>query len=47
MIGSDSNFYKLVRPGEPFKITLVLIGPSANDQKFSIQVKSIKLKVFE
>jgi len=44
---SDSNFYKLVRPGEAFGLTLVVIGPSPDDQKFSIQVKSIKIKVFE
>jgi polyphenol oxidase len=47
VLTSGSNFYKLLRPGEAFRLTLVVIGPSSNDQKFSIQVKSIKLKVFE
>jgi polyphenol oxidase len=43
----NSNFYKIVRPGEAFSVTLVAVGPSAKDESFRIPVKSIKLKVFE
>ena len=43
----DSNFYRLVRPGTPFSVTLVAVGPAANDGSFQITVKSIKLKVVE
>lgn len=43
----ESNFYKLVRPGTPFSVTLVVVGPGANDQRFQIPVKSIKLRVVQ
>jgi polyphenol oxidase len=43
----DSNFYRLVRPGTPFSVTLVVVGPAANDGGFQVPVKSIKLKVTE
>lgn len=43
----DSNFYTLVRPGTPFSLTLVVVGPAANDASFQIPVNSIKLKVVE
>jgi len=43
----DSNFYRLVRPGTPFSLTLVVAGPAANDASFQIPVKNIKLKVVE
>jgi len=43
----QSNFYKLVKPGQAFSITLVALGPSMTDKSFQIPVKSINLKVFE
>jgi polyphenol oxidase len=43
----DSNFYKIVRTGEAFSITLAALGPSSKDESFRIEVKSIKLKAFE
>jgi hypothetical protein len=43
---SDANFYKLVKTGESFTVTMVPIGPNENDQSFQIPVKGIKLRVF-
>jgi hypothetical protein len=48
MLGRDnSNFYKLVRPGQSFTITLVPSGESAADARFRIPVKKVTLRVFE
>jgi polyphenol oxidase len=43
----DSNFYKIVRPGEAFSVTLAALGPSSKDDSFRIEVKAIRLKVFQ
>ncbi len=43
--GSDSPFYKLVRPGAPFTITLVPVGSEQTLKGFSVPIKEIKLKV--
>jgi polyphenol oxidase len=43
--GSDSPFYKLVRPGAPFAITLVPVGSEQTLKGFSVPIKEIKLKV--
>ncbi len=43
----DSNFYKMVKPGEAFSVTLAAVGPSPTDERFRIEVKSIHLKVIE
>jgi len=48
MLGrNDSNFYKLVRPGQSFTITLVPAGENAADPRFQIPVKKVTLRVFE
>ena len=43
----DSNFYRQVRPGAPFSVTLVPVGPEANDASFQIPVKSVRLSVYK
>ena len=43
----DSNFYKIVRPGEAFSVTLTAVGPNSKDETFRIEVKAIKLKVYD
>jgi polyphenol oxidase len=43
----DAGFYKLVKPGEAFSVTLAAVGPSPKDEGFRIAVKSIKLKMVE
>jgi polyphenol oxidase len=43
----DSNFYKIVRPTEPFSVTLAALGPSSKDEGFHIEIRSIILKMFE
>lgn len=43
----DSNFYKIVKPGEAFSLTLAAVGPRPNDESFRVEVRNIKLKLFE
>jgi polyphenol oxidase len=43
--GPDSRFYKIVKPGEPFKITLVPVGSAQSLKGFVIPIKEIKLKI--
>jgi hypothetical protein len=43
--GRDNRFYKAVRPGDPFKLTLVPVGSEETLKGFSIPIKEIKLKV--
>jgi polyphenol oxidase len=42
-----SNFYNVVVPGQPFKLTLVPTVPASNPREFKLEVKSVALKVFE
>jgi polyphenol oxidase len=43
--GRDNRFYKAVRPGDPFKLTLVPVGSEETLKGFAIPIKEIKLKV--
>jgi hypothetical protein len=45
--GRDSRFYKLVHPGEPFRVTLVPVGSAQTLKGFLIPIKEIKLKVIK
>jgi polyphenol oxidase len=42
-----SNFYKVVRPGEAFTLTLVPVGGAAALKHFGLTIKSVTLKVYE